>query len=272
MTISLAEWLTLRESADFAARSTALTEALAGQLAPQRPLRIVDLGTGTGSNVRYLAPHLPKPQAWLAVDADAAVLGECAARLAADSAFDGQLETRLTTLGEAIDPQLLASRQLVTASALLDLVSERWIDSLAAACRAADACALFALTYDGGSSCEPREIEDDEVRELMNRHQRSSDHGFGRAAGPDAAAITVRAFADAGYEVRRARSDWQLGPEQRELQRELIQGWAAAAIEIAPDRANAIAHWLARRLAHVAAGRSHIAVGHEDIIAWPRSA
>jgi len=162
----------------------------------------------------------------------------------------------------------VCSSDLVTASALLDLVSSSWIDALARHCRAVDASALFALTYNGESRCDPFEREDDWVRELMNRHQRQNDKGFGRAAGPDATSEAARAFAAAGYTVRRARSDWQISPDDRELQRQLIDGWTDAAIEMAPDRAAAIRDWRARRVAHVDAGRSRIVVGHEDLIAW----
>ena len=61
--------------------------------------------------------------------------------------------------------------------------------------------------------------------ELVNRHQRS-DKGFGAALGPSAPASAERAFADAGYAVRRAPSDWMLTPDMSELQRQLIDGWA----------------------------------------------
>src|SRR5581483_1374987 len=105
---------------------------------------------------------------------------------------------------------LFAGSQLVTASALLDLVSDRWLSELAASCRTAGAAALFALTYDGRSTCDPGEPEDEDIRALMNRHQRNNDKGFGRAAGPDAAAAAVRAFESSGYRVRTESSDWAL--------------------------------------------------------------
>ena len=155
----------------------------------------------------------------------------------------------------------------MTASALLDLVSDRWLRELAARCRAAGAIALLSLTYNGQSRCDPAEPEDDAIRLLMNRHQKRSDKGFGPAAGPDAAGAAARAFADAGYDVARVASDWLLSPDARDLQRELILGWADAAREIAPEQSSTIDDWLGRRLAHVEAGRSRIVVGHEDLAA-----
>lgn len=261
MSDSLAGWLSLREKADAAARSRPLTAAIVAVLRRRRPLRIVDLGTGTGSNVRFLAPLLPQPQEWLVVDRDAALLDELRRRSGA------AIEAREANLG-TLPADLFAGRDLVTASALLDLVSERWLVSLADGCRHVGAAALFALTYNGVSRCTPEEPEDDLVRSLLNQHQRQNDKGFGRAAGPDAVDAADRAFTAAGYRVQRAPSDWVLEPSDRELQRELIRGWLDAAAEIAPDRRSAIEDWALRRIRHLDAGRSRIVVGHEDLAAW----
>lgn len=126
---------------------------------------------------------------------------------------------------------------------------------------------LFALTYNGRSRSSPEEPEGDAIRELMNRHQRASDKGFGPAA-PEAIECAARSFAAVGYHARREASDWVLLPDMRELQRQLIEGWAEAALEIALDRAALVGSWLARRIAHVEAGRSRVRVCHEDLAAW----
>jgi SAM-dependent methyltransferase len=261
---SLAPWLALRESVDHQSRSAALTDLIVARLPADRPLRILDLGTGRGSNIRYLAPRLPQPQEWLVVDRDPELL-EIVARHA--SAGTG---VRVATRCENLAPltaDLFDGRHLVTASALLDLVSERWLRLLADRCRAQGAAALFALTYNGESSCVPVEPEDEAIRKLLNQHQKT-DKGFGPAAGPDANAEAERAFRDLGYQVRSERTEWRLGPESSALQRELVEGWAQPALELAPDQAPMIHDWLSRRVGHLRAGRSHIAVGHYDLAAW----
>ena len=274
MSESLSTWLALREAADAAARSEELTQKIADAVArsattspeasaKQGPVRILDLGSGTGSNVRYLSPRLPVPQEWLLADRDPALLAQ-----APPASADVRIERRQIELGALDDAGLFAGRHLVTASALLDLVSEAWLQTLARRCREAGAVALFVLTYNGKSSCSPAEPEDDAVRDLMNLHQRQNNKGFGRAAGPDAVDCAERAFGAAGYQVRREPSDWVLPPAARELQRRLIEGWAEAAVEVAPDRAPMIGRWLARRLAHVESHRSRVVVGHEDVAAW----
>src|SRR5215831_4830074 len=258
MTESLSDWLALREAADTAARSADVLSAVVATLPARRPLGVLDLGTGTGSNVRYLASRLPRPQDWLVADRDPQLLDELAHRV------DAAVTTRATNLGQLTD-DLFTGRDLVTASALLDLVSGPWLTSLAQHCRRAGAAALFVLSYNGESRCTPAEPEDEFVRKLMNRHQRQNDKGFGRAAGPDATDLAERAFRDAGYVVTLATSNWVLDASTGALQRPLVEGWAEAAIQMAPGERSTIDAWLQRRLRYIADNCSHIVVGHDDL-------
>src|SRR5207244_2877455 len=129
MTEPLAAWLALREPFDAAARSAALTQAMVASLPRGRTLRILDLATGTGANVRFLAPRLPAPQQWLLVDADPDLLAEIPSRTSALA--DVQIEVRQMNLGPLDQPDIFTGRDFVTASALLDLVSEQWLTRLA---------------------------------------------------------------------------------------------------------------------------------------------
>jgi hypothetical protein len=282
---SLSTWLALRERTDWASRSEALVERIRRAI-PSAEIAAVDLCTGTGSNLRYLMDRLPAPQRWLVVDRDAELLAEVPARLSIwarerartvrvdegglhvrGDRFSCDVETRQMDL-DLLDPGIFEGRHLVTASALLDLVSERWLRTLAERCRDAGSAALFSITYNGESSCDPSEPEDEMVRELMNRHQKTDKGLGGPAAGPDAWDLAERAFAEAGYHVERASSDWRIEPGEQAFQRMLIDGWAHAATEMAPQHAAMIANWLERRRAHTAAGRSRIVVGHYDMAAW----
>lgn len=262
------DWLALREPADARARSSRLTQCVADAL-PRDYVQALDLGGGTGANVRYLADYLPVRQDWLLVDHDPLLI-EAAART-------GAAIVRRADLVAEIDSRelgIFAGRQLVAASALLDLVSERWLRALAAKCRQVGAVVLFALSYDGEIRCLPEEPEDSTIRDLVNRHQRN-DKGFGPALGPTAAHVAGQCFADLGYHVEHEASPWVLmnDPqcglrEDGELQRALIEGWAAAAADLAPERRASIEGWRTRRLGHVDANRSGLTVGHVDIAAW----
>ena len=266
---SLSHWLGLRERADCAARSESLTRTIADAVPAAEPVCALDLATGTGSNIRYLMNRLPGRQRWLAVDRSGDLLAELGGRM---SSLECVIEARQMDLGTLDDGEIFAGRHLVTASALLDLVSAEWLRTLAEHCRAARAAALFTITYNGRSSCVPAEPEDDLVRRLMNQHQQTDKGLGGPALGPDAVSCAARQFAERGYHVQREPSDWTLGPGAVDLQRMLIDGWAQAATEMAPEHLSTIAFWRERRLAHVDAGRSQIVVGHDDLAAWlPRN-
>jgi len=277
------DWLALREPADAAARSEAGCDPIRRR--DGAPLDVVDLGAGTGANLRYLAPRLGGPQRWRLVDADPAVLAAAVPALHAwaEAGGVGFAETaggiRLDGTGFACevvldkaDIRTLAGclpepGGLLTASALLDLVSLEWLRTLAERSADAGVSVLFALTYDGRMHCEPAEPGDARVRALVNRHQRG-DKGFGPALGPRAPAAAIETFAARRYVLRSESTDWRLGPQSAALQRELLAGWHAAAVESAPDERDALDAWLARRLEHVAEGRSRLVVGHTDIAGW----
>jgi hypothetical protein len=267
-----ADWLRLREPADHAARSAALTRDVLRALPPGRP-GILDLACGTGSNLRYLRGQIlifdaassgrqksrSDPE-WLLVDHDPSLLA-----LVPPAPNVRVVEHDL----RALDAHLFDARSLVTASALLDLVSESWLRELASHCRARQSAALFALSYDGRLAFEPAEPNDALIRDLVNRHQRT-DKGFGPALGPTAAAAAADLFTSEGYEVRIAPSDWVLNrasaPDQ--LQEQLIDGWAGAASAVMSDPA-IFEEWRSRRRDHVASGRSTLMVGHQDLAAFP---
>jgi hypothetical protein len=261
-----AEWLALREPADHRARSARLAREIARRLTDRPPLHIVDLGSGTGSNLRYLTRRLPPVQHWRMIDRDRALLARIGKPTMWAILASVHLQPRDLANLEA-NADLFEGASLVTASALLDLVSAAWIDALAERCQTARAASLFALTYDGRIACTPVDRDDEMVRDLVNRHQRI-DKGFGPALGADAAGVAQQAFASRGFTVERDRSDWTLDASDAALQRQLIDGWASAAVEMQPAEAAAIEAWRQRRREHVAAARSTMVVGHVDLAAW----
>ena len=284
-----ADWLALREPADLRAREAGggLLDALPafGERADttDRDRDVLDLGAGTGANFRYLQARLGGVRRWTLVDHDRALLqralADSAARLApagtttrgipaGDAASrDAMPDTTVIDLARGLDDLVLPVGGLVTASALLDLVSAPWLERLAERCRAARTAVLFALTYDGRVRCWPEDRDDAPVIALVNRHQRT-DKGFGPALGPSAATAAAAQFARAGFRSRRVRSDWRIGFDEPALQAALLEGWAAAAREFAPGATPQVDAWLRRRLRHLQRGRSRLGVGHEDLAGW----
>nr|WP_298721304.1 class I SAM-dependent methyltransferase [uncultured Steroidobacter sp.] len=261
-----AEWLEQREPSDTRARSEALVIALSSQL-PSRPLRVLDLGAGNGANIRYMAPLLKGEQRWCLVDNDPELI-ERQPSVLEGPRFQCEVMSEQLDLATALDALPLSQCQLVTASALLDLVSASWLESLASRCAAFGVPVLFALNYDGRVQCLPGDPEDDWMTSLVNLHQRR-DKGFGPALGPEATRHACEVFARFGFQTRIAPSDWVIEPDERAFQRKLIAGWMSAAREMAPSEQARIERWGKRREACLSSGSSRIRVGHQDFIAWP---
>lgn len=276
-------WLSLREAVDRASRSSYLA-SLAGEWLAARAnaYRLVDLGCGRGSNVNYLAPRLPGPQAWTLVDHDAELLREARARVMTLRDTRGQtiVADTLAASLKRFDLPALASAHLITASALLDLVSKSWIDALVAHCAAHRQGLLMALSVTGEwrfIDHQHQPVEDPEdawVLELFRAHQQR-DKGLGDALGGRAHTALAAAFSAVDYRVEEAETPWKLAagePDHQPLMASLIDGWAAAAREHSPDAAAQIDDWQTQRRQAVASGELGIWVGHRDLLALPREA
>lgn len=280
MTRFSAEWLAEREAVDRRARSAELVATL-----PKQFESIVDLGAGTGSNLRWLAPQFGSPQAWTLVDNDNKLL--VAARKAtrawarsldfiargrgsrlsvAGPDFDCRIETLRLDLASGVGDLEFPAGCLVTASALLDLVSRPWLEQLIARIEQPRAAILWTLTYDGRVTIDPADDNDTAIVALLNRHQ-LTDKGFGPALGPDAWLVAQSLLEQAGFDVRAVDSSWQCGTDDKALLKTLIEGWASAAKEIAPDQSRLIEKWCRQRLRQAARGELEVSVGHQDLAA-----
>lgn len=251
------EWLALREAADADARAADLVDLLTAHVDAD-PWVIRDLGSGTGSMRRWLAPRLPHKQLWTLTDRDPELL-------AVADAPDVTIEVRDVTTLKAAD---LAGTTLVTASALLDLLTPAEVEGLAAACVGAGCPALFALSVVGRVELDPPHLLDAAITTAFNAHQRRT-HGGRPLLGPSAVAVAAAAFERLGATVWRVASPWRLGPNESALTAAWLGGWVEAACEQQPDLTAAAEPYLARRLGECAQGTLTATVHHEDLLALP---
>jgi hypothetical protein len=260
-----AQWLALREPYDLRARNAAVLDAVASAFRNRTSIAAVDLACGTGATLRAVEPRLPQRQNWRLVDNDLGLLARAAAladpprRIVATQPIDLARDLEL-----ALDGPL----DLVTCSALLDLVSAQWLERLIVEAAARRLPIYAALSYDGRIALDPSAPDDSEIVAAVNRHQRR-DKGFGPALGPDAVAQASERLTRVGYSLVQGPSDWKFGRDDHAIQDELLTGWAAAAQELGELPIERIAAWLARRRDLLAAGRVTLRVGHVDFFAAP---
>jgi hypothetical protein len=256
------DWLALREPVDHASINAELRRAFLAAIRREGALRLVDIGCGTGSNMRGLAPWLDGGQTWTLLDYDARLLNHAAA-----SATERGIahETRHADLSSADLVPLFAGADAITSAAFFDLASQAAIDRIAEATVAAGAVFYTVLTYDGIAAWLPETDFAGGLRTGFNRHQ-TSDKGLGPALGPAATDALTVAFERRGYRVATGPSPWVITARHAVLRKALDEGWATAAVE-AGGLAEADADgWLATRRDNPDAATI---VGHQDLLALP---
>lgn len=269
-------WLALREPVDHRSRNADVAAEVRQHFSGRGLIRIADLGCGTGSNLRASFGLYPPRQDWLLVDHDPALLvaarenlqdwadrfrpGDGLIQIVKDG-FDLTVRFAQADLATGL-PKVLAGRHdLITASALFDLVSEAWTHRLAAGAKAAGTAFYTVLTYNGADRFTPPHPLDEAVVRAFSAHQQQ-DKGLGIAAGPDGAAMLARVFAAEGFIVSEGNSPWRLDAADAALAKPLLEGIAAAVRETGQIPAAALAGWLDFRLAG-----SSIVTGHTDTFA-----
>ncbi len=264
-------WLQLREPADHQARDKQLTAQLVAWLSHHKSqLVIADIGTGRGSNIRYFQgrfpPALTERCRWHLFDQDRQLLS------AIDAGPHIHLHPgRLEPMD--LDRRLPKPLHLITASALIDLVSRPWLEALGQAAADRSAAVLVALSYAGRFRLSPADPQDSALLALVNQHQHG-DKGTGAACGPEASDVLAGALQKQGYQVEQRPSRWTLDHHQRALQVALMEGWIAAAREQVHNRpavpsAEWLDDWLNRRLLEAEKGTLVIEVDHMDLSGVP---
>ncbi|MEQ4305064.1 class I SAM-dependent methyltransferase [Plantactinospora sp. B6F1] len=260
-------WLGLREPADARARAAELVEPLRNLLPDANPVVIRDLGCGSGSMGRWLAGQLPGPQHWMLYDREPGLLDHARDHLPRTAADGSPVSVRTRECDlTRLTADDLAGASLVTASALLDLLTLAEVERLVTACVDAGSPALLTLSVLGEVEFSPADPLDAEIAAAFNAHQRRGT-GAQQLLGPDAVQATAEAFRRCGAEVRVRPSPWRLGPAEADLTARWLRGWVAAAVEQRPELAVPAAGYLERRLAAATAGRLRVVVGHADLLA-----
>lgn len=266
-----ADWLALREPADADARASELVgEEFRSLLRPRGVTTVHDLGCGTGGMARWLAPRLDGHQHWVLHDRDAELLVDAAGRPPAP-ARDGAgvtVEPRRDDITR-LPPAELADADLITASALLDMLTAEELHRLVTLTAGVGCPVLVTLSVVGRVELAPADPLDHRVAAAFNDHQRRTTAG-GPLLGPDAARAAVAGFRALGREVEVRSSPWRLGPGRAQLLDAWFRGWWSAAIEQRPELAEEDPGYAGRRLDQLTAGGLTATVHHRDLLVRPR--
>ena len=262
------DWLALREPEDAGARSLELALA-AAELFTDGPMVVHDLGSGTGSMMRWLAPVLPGPQTWFLHDWSAQLTERAIEQARPSDRHNAEISVFSRT-GNLVDlsPEDLTGASLVTASALLDVLTSPEIHTIVGACVAAHTPALFSLSVTGGVQLDPPDERDTAFENAFNAHQLRQANGR-RQLGRHGAPIASGLFAEAGWQVRQATTLWRLDHRHPGLLSEWFSGWVDAAVQQMPQLRDEADRYRQDRLAQIERGELSALVDHVDVLAWP---
>ena len=286
-----AEWLCLREPVDHRSRNQALQAQVLNYLAQIKTVypgsvHLTDLGSGTGSNLRALAPHLDALQYWTLVDHDPMLLHAARHTLLAwaDSEINTPAPESRVDTSTQIEPLSIlkqdkrimvefkcvdlyndyqavldAPADLITAAAFFDLVAEPWLTKF---CASLTKPLYTVLTYDGVERWSPQEIMDADVLKAFHQHQHT-DKGFGSAVGPAAPERLQSLLKAHQFITASSPSPWVLDHTDRSLIEQLASGTAEAVREIDTISSTIVNQWeQSRRQA------SRCEIGHMDLFAF----
>lgn len=262
------DWLSLRRPADATAREAArpaiarLDAHVKSQLAPEQAARVIDIGAGTGANLAWLAPRLTVRQRWTLIDRDEDLLNEVPQHRSSDRVVDVQ---RLALdLSELDDVLVDDGPTLVTCTAVLDVLTETQVRSLAALLARRRAAVLFSLSVSGEVDFQPALDLDGSIGEAFNSHQRRSG-----LAGPRATALAAQVLSASGFDVEVIDTPWVLGPGSEALIERYLTDRVASAVAQDPSLQPAAGEWLETRRAQLRDGNLAFRVGHQDLMALP---
>ena len=286
-----AQWLGLREPVDHRSRNQDLQAQVINYLSQIKTVypgsvRLTDLGSGTGSNLRALAPYLDSMQHWTLIDYDAALLDTARATLLtwADSEININILGSEVNSSSQIKPLSIIKQNktivvefkcvdlnkdyraildepadIITAAAFFDLVAEPWLTEF---CAYLSKPLYTVLTYDGIEKWNPPEIMDIEILKAFHQHQRT-DKGFGSALGPSASNRMQSLLQDRDFEVVCAHSPWVMNHRDRDLIEQLVIGSAKAVREIGTLSSLVIDEWEKNRRQS-----NNCEIGHVDLFAY----
>jgi hypothetical protein len=220
--------------------------------------------------LRWLAPLLPGPQHWTCHDRDEELLVALSASPPVRDSDGGTVAVDIHSCDLAeLGPDEFAGASLITASALLDIMTAAELERLAAACFTAGCPLLLSLSVTGRVELRPPDLRDEQIRHAFNAHQRRITSDGRQVLGPDAVAAAVALFVDRGATVLSARSVWRLGPTDRALINEWLTGWVGAASGHDSALAGSAPDYLRRRIHAVSEGHLDVTVHHRDLLIMP---
>ena len=186
------KWLNLRESIDRNSRNQKILYLINNFYKNNSHIKIIDLGSGTGSNYRFLKSRLSNNQYWSFVD----ISYQSTSFFKKNIKYSSKIKKTNFKIVDAINNLnkiKFNEYNLVTGSAFLDILPNKWFKKFHRL-NADTEIVYFALNYDGNFKFLPKHKDDKKIVNIFNKDQKS-DKGIGElAVGPNCTSIIKKVF------------------------------------------------------------------------------
>lgn len=279
-------WLQERYPFDADARNKEREWEAIHQFAYLDHVHLVDLGTGTGSNVRYYLEQFPQNQTWHCVEEDGALkemfwqnIKQLAKTEGYELEWNGEalkmsksghwvnihfVEGNLMELDSLVD---LLRTDFILANAVFDLFSEAQFSELIHIISHHSLSLFFSLNYEG-MKFFPSEEADVFYIDQYNAHMKRPQP-FGHGMGPDASQLMEKAFRTALAEVKLGESIWEIGEKDEKMLTYLLGFFEDALADwwkTTEEKAAFIA-WIGRKKTMIQEQQLAANVYHQDVLA-----
>ena len=284
------QWLAHRFAYDAQARHPEIEHKfLAFFEQHQTALKAVDVGSGTGANVRYYFDRIPHAQEWTLIEQSSGLLDECRRTLVAfaqEHDYDWQSQGNIFLLTDAektatitlvqgsiahIEQLIdLTQTDVVTANAVFDLLSFEQFDTLVSTLAKHDVCLLATLNY-YETSLLPFSEQDHRFIGWYHMHMKRPQP-MGIAMGPDCSEEMLDLLAQHHMMIEQESSQWHLKRCDITMHRYLLHfvEHAVAELSLSSEEQRDFATWLVDKKELCRRRELEIIIDHSDIFAYPR--
>lgn len=254
-------WLFQREKIDNLSKNNLIIKKINSFFKSDQDVKLMDLGTGTGSNFRFLSRKIKqKRQHWTLIDISKKSLLAAKNKISISNKIVN-LSIINKNLIKNINQIDFKNFDIVTGSAFLDIMPFDWFKKFYQQNKKTKII-YFAINYDGFFQFYPRHKYDKKVLLLFNSDQKSIKHKKDRAVGPDCTKIIEKQFLKT-HKTFSFNSNWDIN-NNKKFQLMFLNFCENV---IKKNKINNLNEWLDYRKSQIKKNESRLIVNNKDFLA-----
>ena len=199
-------WLYKREKIDHSSKNLKIIDKINSTIKDLETLNVLDLGTGTGSNFRFLSKKIKhKNQSWTLMDISRSSLSEARKNTILNNKIR-KVSLKHNDIIKDIKKTNFNQFDLVTGSAFLDIMPHKWFKDFHRLNQNTKII-YFSINYDGYFKFQPHHSLDNNMLQLFNNDQQSKKDGIVKAVGPDCSEI-IKSYFSKTHKTFLLNSNW----------------------------------------------------------------